>query len=106
LDWVGALDRGIVKLVDDRVAGALGEGVDRVALALVAVLVGANVCGRTRPQVGDRFDLLLGNFIVLSIVCTISGDKMPEIRDKSNEKSPALRAQATANRPPAIATVA
>jgi hypothetical protein len=67
LDGIGALDRGVIELVDDRVAGTPGEGVDRVALALVAVLVGANVGGRARPQVGDRLDPFLGHFIARSV---------------------------------------
>jgi hypothetical protein len=46
LDGIRAAHAGIGKLVDQDEAGLLGERLDGRALPLVAVLVGADVCGR------------------------------------------------------------
>ena len=43
LDRVGTGDRRIIELIDDSEAGALGEALNGVALAFLAVLVGADV---------------------------------------------------------------
>ena len=43
LDRVGTGDRRIIELIDDLEAGALGEALDGVALAFLAVLVRADV---------------------------------------------------------------
>jgi hypothetical protein len=43
----------VVNLGDDPETGDLGEGFDRRALPLVAVLVGADIGRRTRPQLSQ-----------------------------------------------------
>ena len=43
LDRVRTGDRRIIELIDDAVAGALGEALDGVALAFLAILVRADV---------------------------------------------------------------
>src|SRR5215208_3661479 len=45
-----------VELVRDHEARAFGEAGDGVALALVAVLIGPDVCGAGGAQIGDRLD--------------------------------------------------
>src|SRR5262245_47557754 len=53
LDVVGTADRGIVELADELETGALGERLDSRALALIAVLVGADIGGRRGADIGD-----------------------------------------------------
>src|SRR5262249_42946109 len=60
VDRVGAAYRGIVELLDEFVTSVLREGLNGLALPLVAVLVGADVGGRTRSQVGERRSRDLG----------------------------------------------
>ena len=43
LDMVRTGDRRVIELIDDAVASALGEALDGVALAFLAVLVRADV---------------------------------------------------------------
>jgi hypothetical protein len=53
LDRVGAGDGRIVELADDPVLVGSGERLDRLPLALVAMLLGADVARAGGPEVGD-----------------------------------------------------
>ena len=58
-----APDMALEILGRDHVAIVLGKGRNGLALAFVAVLVGAEVGGRAGPQIGDRLDrVLFGHF--------------------------------------------
>jgi hypothetical protein len=56
---VRATYRRIVKGLDDLVARGSGVGVDGRALALVAILVRADVCAARGPQIGDGLPYFL-----------------------------------------------
>jgi hypothetical protein len=54
LDRIGAAYRRVVKLLDNVVAVRPGECLDRCALALVAVLLGADAAGRWSKENNPR----------------------------------------------------
>src|SRR3954469_14889352 len=56
VDMVRAAYGRVVELVHDHEARVPGEAGDSVSLALVAVLIGPDVCGAGGAQIRDRLD--------------------------------------------------
>ena len=69
-DWVGTAHGSIVELVHDGVAGRPGERGDGGALALVAVLAGADAGRRACAQIGNGLDLFLTSYQLISLILT------------------------------------
>jgi hypothetical protein len=62
LDRICAKHRGVIKFALEDVAGTLGEGLDSLALARIAALIGFDVGCRSGPNAGEDLPCSLCNF--------------------------------------------